>query len=175
MPYLALPATGYENRFFEKFATFPMRNCRIIASHIRLSSAGSVAYMATFGKTTAREASVYQGWRAVPRSKFSLALRNAPASWSAGSPLPLWDEASLRLALQIGSRNETLHLLRGRDTRETFVLGRVFGWRLFWSACGSGRGLFPLTTNSRPCKETKAALIICHPELAKDLTTCQSA
>jgi len=34
---------------------------------------------------------------------------------------------------------------------------------------------FPLPTNSKPGMETKAALIICHPELAKDLTACQLA
>jgi len=37
----------------------------------------------------------------------------------------------------------------------------------------SGRGLFPLPTNRKPSTETGAAHIICHPELAKDLTVGQ--
>jgi len=39
----------------------------------------------------------------------------------------------------------------------------------------SRRGLFPLPTNPGPSRETKAALIICHPEPAKDLTPRQPA
>jgi len=41
--------------------------------------------------------------------------------------------------------------------------------------CESGRGFFALPTNREPSKEIKSALIICHPELAKDLTPCQPA
>jgi len=39
--------------------------------------------------------------------------------------------------------------------------------------CGSP--LFPLPTNRKPSTEAGSALIICHPELAKDLTTRQPA
>jgi len=42
-------------------------------------------------------------------------------------------------------------------------------------ASQGGTGRFPLPTSPRPSRETKAALIICHPELAKNLTTRQPA
>jgi len=64
--------------------------------------------------------------------------------------------------------------LFGCVAKETVRFGTAAGYATR-TLSKSGRGLFPLPTCPRPSRETKAALIICHPELAKDLTTRQPA
>jgi len=54
-----------------------------------------------------------------------------------------------------------------------FENGWGFDGRASVLECGSP--LFALPTSPKPSRETKAALIICHPELAKDLTPRQPA
>jgi len=96
-------------------------------------------------------------------------VRRSSAAFTAGQTLLLSTTVSL-----LQKRTAAQCLRRHRSSCSSRS-GKIAGCCAIRTPPQSARGLFPLPINRKPSPEAGAALIICHPELAKDLTPHRQA